>query len=296
MDNQRDEYRLPAKSINLRTAIFYINFLREKGLMGHLTLRIRNDLNRCISIINKQIENNKDPKALINEMESAYQERILPEYYFNWMKSDRACYFSWGFIREIKTKDYMIGHQFPHSTEFIYDDLDLDKNPSSSEERYNLIITFFDLMTDTFENKKRILEAMKNKWNEIFSNPKPFNWLKETDEQQCEWAWEYIKKHINTTRLIQPTNNKEKYLSIYCSFDLWQENEYRKKIFLININKAHSQRKFRDSIKNKKALNTFIDKKSKEKLEFLAKYKDRKINELIEHLINKEFEMVTQKK
>lgn len=64
-----------------------------------------------------------------------------------------------------------------------------------------------------------------------------------------------------------------------------------KKIFLININKAWNQQKQREKLKNKKAINTYIDEKSKEKLDQLSEKNNMTLNKMIEYLIDKEFKL-----
>ncbi len=58
------------------------------------------------------------------------------------------------------------------------------------------------------------------------------------------------------------------------------------KLFLLRTRKAWSQKKFRDGVKGKEVLNTYISKESKLKLKKIAKHHNKNINEIIEAMID----------
>lgn len=255
--------------------------------------------------INDTLRKNKNPEEtnnLIKKIDELCANTLLPIKIFNWIKNeDRACYYVWGKVRLLDVNSFKsIKINIPHrafgnvlgenkKTSIAYDELNLNKYPSSTSERFEIIIHLFDLMDLNIERKEEILNDIKNEWGNTFSNKNNFRWLDIKNKELCEWAWNYIKKYSDFCSYLSPVNDTERYLCFYAAFDLWSASQDTKKLFSLNINKANSQQKFRAGIKNKKALNTFIDEKSKNRLDLLSKKHSMKLNQMIEYLIDKEF-------
>lgn len=235
-----------------------------------------------------------------------YLTDLLSINLFDWMDNDIACFYAWGRIRKfhnLETLDKLslmidtisidLAKENPVFINY-YEQLNLNKHPSSTKERKHLIIEFFDSQTplSNIEQKTNLLEKIKLEFAFLYNNKKPFHWLSEKDENRCEWTWNYIKEHSDFCQYLSPINNNERYLSIYISYYLWSAKEDTKKLFLIRINKAYSQQKFRESIKGKKALNIFIDEESKKKLDKISKKMNEKINKTIELLIENEYSKI----
>ncbi len=287
---------------NIRTARIYINQLKIEKLNEPLDEKNLYVYNKEINAALQNNKTQKESEDLIKNINDICNNNLLPIDLFNWIKNeDRACYYAWGKTRTLNVESYtnniknnllsQLGRTLKENkkTSTAYDELNLSKYPSSTKERFELIIYLFDFIDLSLPQKEAILNDIKNEWSIIFNKKNPFRWLDMKNEELCEWAWCYIKKHSNFCDYLSPTNNIERYHSFYAAFDLWDASEDTKKLFSININKAYSQQKFRAGIKNKKALNTFIDEKSKKRLDDLSKRKGMKINQLIEYLIDEEF-------
>lgn len=293
------------------TSLREARFLYKKlELNSFLANKEETDINILNQAINDKIKatskNDTDICQLIDNLSQEMRKNILPVVYFNWMHDDLACLYAWGRIRAFKNSEALdktilpiIGiswllkrNEYPVKERIFYEELSLKEKPSSTEERLYTIMEFFDSEQHqmTLENKISLINKLEDEWNIIYDNKKPFNWLNEKDEKQCTWTWEYIKKHSDFCQYLSPKTNREKYLSIFISLYLWSTNEDAKKLFLLNIGKANSQKKFRESVKEKKAVNIFIDKKIKKKLDEISTKKGLKINKTIEYLIEKEYE------
>nr|WP_289137542.1 hypothetical protein [uncultured Halomonas sp.] len=72
-----------------------------------------------------------------------------------------------------------------------------------------------------------------------------------------------------------------------------QDHGDTKRIFLMNMKKACDQKKYREKLKDKKPLNTFINEDSKQRLDWLAKQRGQNINKTLEWLIDKEYDSHT---
>lgn len=79
----------------------------------------------------------------------------------------------------------------------------------------------------------------------------------------------------------------QKWKIIVSCFDYWAviSTVERVKLFLFQTKKAWSQKKYRDGVKDKAVLNTYISKSSMLKLKEIAKNHNKNINEIIEAMI-----------
>ncbi len=237
----------------------------------------------------KVIERNN----FIDEMISLCDKYILPDDEFDWVKKDkRICFWLWLKVRDEKDIDtFYMGLSKPIRK--TYDSFNINDTPLNTKERYNLITSFFDNLNIDVKTIREYLSKSKKEVIDIINNKINFNWLKIDNKEQCDWALRYIrnKDPIIFNKYITSTECPEEiYLSVIASFDSWQTSAAEKELFLIKIKKAWSQKKYRDEISDKKLLNTYISQDAKRKLDRLTKGSKKKINEVIEDLINKEYE------
>ncbi|EOX8445597.1 hypothetical protein [Salmonella enterica] len=139
---------------------------------------------------------------------------------------------------------------------------------------------------------KRSWELIQN----MAENPLPFpegNYLAKYKGDYF-WAIKYIDKVYGTNIIlhIDKINNAcvSDQLRAYHKYDIYfssqKMNESELKLFIIKLKKARSQNKYRESVKNKKVLNTYISPGAKARLTAMAKYHGMNINEELEQLIN----------
>ncbi|EAY9564125.1 hypothetical protein BA086_10615 [Salmonella enterica] len=108
------------------------------------------------------------------------------------------------------------------------------------------------------------------------------------------WAIKYIDKvhGENIILHIDKINNAciPDQLRVYHKYDVYfsirKMNESELKLFIIKMKKTKSQNKYRESVKDKKVLNTYISSGAKARLTAMAKYHGMNINEELEQLIN----------
>lgn len=209
---------------------------------------------------------------------------------FEWIKEDRCVFFVWGKIRKMKSEKIHFSYT-EHIT--FYDGVNLNKNPSSTKERRDITINFFDLDPRTANEKEIYLSQLKNEWSQIYKNKDPFKTFELTNEEQCKRVWNCIMKKSNFCVYLQPTNIKEFRHSIYAAYDLWDNvDSENKKRFLLQINKNEYQRRTRLKSSEKAILNTYITKEAKEKLLDLALYENKTISDTIERLISNEHKKI----
>ncbi len=292
--------KLLVSSNDIRQCKFYVEYLRTKFNSLLLSTSLNSEMAYCSAVndtLKYHLRNEDERSSFIKEMEQTCKYTLIPMSAFEWIKdNDRCCFWVWGYIRFMHIYQNEIA--LPTDNELI----NVSKTPSNSNERFEYIVEMFDRWK--YKKKKQFLDEIRNKWSDVYLNNKtPFKWLDKNNTEQCKWAWNYTENYLkNNQRLsykivalphVTPSINTENslgmYLSVFAAFDLWCELPEAKKLFLININKAWNQQKYRNEMKGKKALNIYIDKKSKEKLDQLSEKRNMKLNKMIEYLIDNEF-------
>lgn len=176
-----------------------------------------------------------------------------------------------------------------------YDKLGLKLQTSSTRERFEEIVNFFDRVGQLVEWQIDLVSRLKSDWATIFRARPPFSWLKSNDEGQCRWAWEYISKpsfdqNRPSVLHLNPTGTAEMYSSVFAAFDAWRASSSDKRLFLMDFNKAWQQKKHRENRQGKKACNFVLREEVKGMLDEMAARRDMKLNQLVEELIEREYE------
>ncbi len=142
----------------------------------------------------------------------------------------------------------------------ILDNANVDLNGDDSF--LNNIINYINENRDPFENYD----------GEIF-----INWIYDRMER------DNMLFNYDINRIL--SNKKEK--KVKSNFDFWalSKSKAEIKLYLIEMRKAWSQKKFRDGVKDKKVLNTYISKKASDKLKKISKEENKNMSDILEFLI-----------
>lgn len=274
---------------SIRECRFYLRFLSEtRTPVPAIT---DNDPAILCKAINKVLgfKPSSNRERFVENMELACARQLIHISNFEWVKdNDRACYWLWLKVRTATEPELLADYENidPRSNLFVYDELNLNISPSSIEERYNCIVSFFDSWRSDPSYKTLFLDNQRNQWGCILRLQRPFKWLDADNEQQCLWAWEQLSKRGIPTQHINFITSKEIYHAVFAAFDAWQAHSFdSKELFLTKINKAWSQKKYRDNLEGKKPLNTYLNEETKHKLDVLSAKNRRKIHEMLEYII-----------
>ena len=282
------------KTKDERLLIYYENYIFK-----HLNIDIKNRGDTYINeAVDKYFENINEHNQFICDMESSAKQYILPKEKFDWIKVDeRHCFFIWLSVRNRYNPDLTVSQyrdkRIKWNEQTLYDQMRLDINPASTKARYESIIRFFDTLGASVNDIELYFSFLKEALNNI--NSYSFTWLDEKDEEQCQWAWDYIKKSDNGiyNRYIQtPIGENERYLFVIASFDYWYAHADTKLRFLDKMRNAWMQKKHRSKQvkENRKPLNTNLDEEVKKRLNLLAKLQNKTISETLEDMINQAYE------
>lgn len=180
----------------------------------------------------------------------------------------------------------------------VYLKYNLNLHPSTAEERYDLIIKFLDFSEADLDSKRGLLAFWQQAWGEVYE-AETFHWLDNKNNIQCEWASNYL---VNDTEykvpnwfLPKPTTPQQMYDSTIAAFDIWNAHPDSKKLLIVKMKKAWSQKKHRDNMEGKKAYNFVLHTDAKAKLDAIAKDYGLKKNQCLEQIIEKEFALLKNK-
>lgn len=155
---------------------------------------------------------------------------------------------------------------------------------------YHYIVCFLDV-TALFINPKdfnEIIFYMRDKALSVSKEyPDPFSFLSRKNEALKWIAERMIRENIAVDDDVNILIKNQKWKIIVSCFDYWViiSSVERVKLFLSQTRKAWSQKKYRDGVKDKAVLNTYISKSSMLKLKKIAKNHNKNINEIIEAMI-----------
>lgn len=176
---------------------------------------------------------------------------------------------------------------------YIYLYLNLPLHVTSSREKRECIVHFFDLWTASRRKKERQLEYFSHTWGKIKNKSKMEDWLIK-NEGMAEWAWNYtFKTYLAFTAPIWldlsgvNKSNKAKQAMITL-YDLLS-TEHRT-ILMASISKSGSVQKNRINSEGRKSMSIPLSEERKEMLKRIAKDSNRRIYQVVEDMIVQEYQ------
>lgn len=285
----------------LRECRFYWRYMCNDGFSlssePHTSQDYCNALNTALT---HQTKNHVERSNYVCQMRNAALEQLLPSQELEWIspKNERLCFWLWCFCRLVTRNDPWRGERLviqfdQRETNRPYIDYGLNPLPFTTQERYDSIVDFLDLGGATLEDKRRLLQKWRYLWEDInavehFPTPS-----KDSDQFHC-WLWSYIISNkeypIEHWFIPKPKTPKEKFNASVAAFDIWQTDVSTKKLFIIRMKKAWSQKKHRLTMgkHNKKSYNFTLTTSTKKLLDEMAESAELSRNEFLEHLIKQE--------
>ncbi|MBC8662970.1 hypothetical protein H1X87_16435 [Vibrio parahaemolyticus] len=234
--------------------------------------------------------------SYVNELKDAGNKAIVPDDEIEWIRkaNHRLAYWLWFNFRLTHLVDvgWANEHTLPidlsrDSAEFIYTSLDLKLTPRTHDDRITAIIGFLDSIPITLDQKRAVLKFLDDKSNRIFHTN--FRWIKEDNEQQCQWVWSYVKSTQDKLPhfLASPITAKELSDASIAVFDIWQAVDAEKELFIYKMKKAWGQKKHRKKMEgqNKKGYSFTMSEDIKSDLDRLCEYSGQNKNQIVEQLI-----------
>ncbi|WP_429019673.1 hypothetical protein [Aeromonas allosaccharophila] len=253
----------------------------------------------------KTFEGQLIPRELII---SSIKSECINETNFSWIdtKNDRLCNYVWAYIRSLtiypigspSTMDIgvRIDGAFDISNSLhMYNILNLDLSPTNNASKKNCIISFFDIINMTNEQKVIDVAILKNKWQIASQKIDVKLWIDKCDN---EWAWSYLFENIKTginrppVWFINRDNSSTIQDCIITLFDLLNEIPPARELILRKMKSAWSQKSFRDKNNGKRSVSVVLPEKTISMLDEICIKTDRRKNEVIIRLIQTEYEQI----
>ncbi len=179
------------------------------------------------------------------------------------------------------------------NNEDIFSFYRLNTSPYSTQEKKEIIMTFFDLINLSRTDKAIVINKTKNNWL-INEELERFNWIDSENEKLCEWTLnytnEYAIKNNHSLPYIGNINIENYYSKFLLVFDLWEAHNDTKKLFITSIKKALSQKKHREKQKDKKQCSFNLSEKNIIQLALLSEHQGKPKNHILESLINSKYQ------
>ncbi|EBI4180161.1 hypothetical protein VJQ68_002812 [Salmonella enterica] len=220
---------------------------------------------------------------------------LINENLLSWCKGQREMML----VLHTVMRRYKLMHSTPTISSFCFstDVFDCEKG-CVDKTAFLLALDEMSFYIDRECVQSEIMEA-KRSWEviqDMAENPLPFPEKTYSAKYKDDyfWAIKYIDKVYGEDIVlhIDKINNAciSDQLRVYHKYDIYfstrKMNESELKLFVVRMKKTRSQNKYRESVKDKKVLNTYISSGAKARLTAMAKYHGMNINEELEQLIN----------
>ncbi|ENC9557999.1 hypothetical protein ACSZMY_11080 [Aeromonas hydrophila] len=253
----------------------------------------------------RSFEGKVAPRELIIK---SIKSECISETNFNWIdtKNDRLCNYIWSYIRSLtqypvvspSTMD--VGVRIDGAFEatgglHVYNIYNLDLSPTNNVSKKNCIISFFDIINTTNEQKIKDVDSLKTKWQIASQKIDVKLWVDKCDD---EWAWSYLFENIKTGNnkppiwFINRDNSSTIKYCIITLFDLLNEIPPARELMLRKMKSAWSQKSFRDKNNGKRSVSVVLPEKTISMLDDICMKTDRRKNEVIIRLIQEEYEQI----
>lgn len=226
------------------------------------------------NIIEKDINSREDNINIINHLREKIERNLVKHSEIEWIDKENKRLLT--FIINLLIKNYdLIIKSGLHINHFEY------------------FLSIIDNLEITIGEKVTTLNSIRNYWSTHMVSKNETKWIDINNQEQIEWAWNYLKKNNLLIFLpISPFNTSEFYIYIISSFDLlgFNMNPQAKELILLKMKKTWSQKKYRDSGKIKKPYHLPLTKSTQIQLEKLAELKNIRKERVLEILIANEYQ------
>lgn len=157
----------------------------------------------------------------------------------------------------------------------------------------------------SFDAKRRFLSQCQTVWSDIFTNDKYVKWIDKNNEEQLEWAWNYLRNSNPYVQFGAPTTKESLYDEIAIAIDKIHDPQVssipdtfhhpdnpRMELFIAKMKKSWSQQKYRNSDKARKPITFGANQTTRKRLEKIVEHERKHINDVMQSLIDNEYERI----
>ncbi|HGW6104754.1 TPA: hypothetical protein ACNIQM_002922 [Citrobacter werkmanii] len=232
--------------------------------------------------------NNKNLENSICEFKKIASQHMINDTLLEWCAGQREMMF----MLHLLIEAYIFG--MPPSLSKIDLPINVFDNKKGGIDKGRLIDLLDEMcfIKETFEVHE-IIKNAERLWVEISRQEKYPLWFSERNysekySEDYAWAISYFNYHSNINKVNGVYVSHQ--LMAYHICDLFLSNHGMRdaelRLFILKMKKAWSQKKYRDSVKGKVVLNTYLSTSAKQQLKIMADGHNKKLNEELETIIN----------
>lgn len=257
-------------------------------------------------LIRKNITDEKERRDFIRRANIAYKESITEDRHFDWINNERIAlyfiqfihnYIYGNYLRSLAVKSGM-GYRshYPYFGETPHiRNMGLPETPCGLRQLKDTIKSYFDSLDIPQGIKELLIDHIKTDW--FNQNSDWLSWIENKNKAQIDWAVEYMRGHFKSedNDILHYYNSSSALNRIYGFFDIILTSNESRELFVIKMKKAWSQVRYRESVKDKKVINTYVSNDVKEKLKEIVRSSNKKTTEVISDLIRREYDRLKKR-
>lgn len=257
-----------------------------------------NELN---DLIRKNITDKKERSYFIRRANTAYKESLTEDRFFDWINNERIALYVIQFTHNYIYDDYLQSlavktrpgyrNHYPSFGETPHiRNMGLPETPCGLRQLKDTIKSYFDRLDIPQGVKELLIDHIRTDW--FNQNTDWLFWIENKNKAQVDWAVKYMRGHFksddnNMLYYYYPSSALNR---IYGFFDIILTSNESRELFIIKMKKAWAQSRYRESIKDKKVINTYVSNDVKEKLKEIVRISNKKTTEVISDLIRREYD------
>lgn len=252
----------------------------------------------------------KYKQEIINCLEFVMKKDLIPEEYFDWLKSNlRAQIFTLIYMRQmtIATIEYLnkdrkeSGDSYFHPPS--YEKIKIKANGYIIEQIYDLFDNYeIEFRRVAKDERTRYIEGIRVLWSSIYDQCDYNDWLEQESKKQIQWTKSYLKGKNSYVDNFHGISSEQQYKDVLLALidliefksGVLKKSEYKessdKRAFVDRMKKSWAQKKSRDAGTARKPYHLALKTNVKEKLDELAKINNKKPVDMLEFLIESEYE------
>ncbi|MDM8752994.1 hypothetical protein [Morganella morganii] len=257
-------------------------------------------------LIRKNMADEKERRDFIRRAYTAYKESLTEDRHFDWINNERIALYFIQFIHNYIYGNYLqslavksgMGYRslYPHFGETPHiRNMGLPETPCGLRQLKDTIKSYFDSLDIPQGIKELLIDHVKTDW--FNQNADWLSWIENKNKAQIDWAVEYMRGHFKSedNDMLHYYNSSSALNRIYGFFDIILTSNESRELFIIKMKKAWSQVRYRESVKDKKVINTYVSNDVKEKLKEIVRSSNKKTTEVISDLIRREYDRLKKR-
>ncbi|HFK5747897.1 TPA: hypothetical protein ACG0DX_001777 [Enterobacter kobei] len=249
----------------------------------------------------------------VKETSASY---LIEESALSWLKDKKAACWAWCYIKNqnkpipLPPDSYLQANTSVNNTGVVspehmptdippfHSDTGIPEPELNPKGLLEAVTAFFDHWLVERHIKHGEADKLRRMWEALNQRAEmkksPFDFLDGGNSDAIEWCWSYVANKmlgINWLR-FSATSDSDRRALLDSLYQVWECPPDTRKLFIHELRRAWSQRKFRAEQKQRKLFQAYIAPRTKEKLSQLAKERGMKMNEILERLIEDAYSLM----